>query len=88
MNPLLAIGTVLLLAAIACGLYRTLRGPTILDRMLGLDLVVVCTLGIVLLLGIAWASTVFLDWILILTLLGFLSTVAFTLHLMKGGGDE
>lgn len=88
MNPLLAIGTVLLLAAIACGLYRTLRGPTILDRMLGLDLVVVCTLGIVLLLGIAWGSTVFLDWILILTLLGFLSTVAFTLHLMKGGGDE
>jgi len=86
MNPLLfQLGSLLLLGAMGCGLYRSLRGPTILDRMLGLDLVIVCTLGITLLLGVMWESTVFLDWILVISLLGFLSTVALTLYLMRGG---
>lgn len=76
-----------LLAAIGCGLWRTLRGPTILDRMLGLDLTVVCTVGIALLLGLEWGTTALVDWVLVITLLGFLSTVALTIYLMKSGGS-
>ncbi|HWL51132.1 MAG TPA: monovalent cation/H+ antiporter complex subunit F [Chthoniobacteraceae bacterium] len=72
-----------LLAAIGCGLWRALRGPTILDRMLGLDLIVVCSVGVALLLGLEWGTAVLVDWVLAITLLGFLSTVALTIYLMK-----
>lgn len=73
----------ILLGAILCGMYRVARGPTVLDRLLAFDLIVVSSLGITVLLGIEWNTTVFVEWILVISLLGFLTSVTMSIYLMK-----
>lgn len=77
-----------LLGAILCGMYRAARGPTVLDRLLAFDLIVVSCLGITVLLGIEWKTTVFVEWILVISLLGFLTTVTMSIYLMKSYPDH
>lgn len=84
MTPLvltLAYGTLTL--AILLGLVRLARGPTVLDRVLAFDLVATCAVAMVLLLSIQWDTALYLELILIFSLLGFLTTVAFVFYLHK-----
>lgn len=75
--------SILILATIVVSLIRIFRGPTILDRMLAYDLITVSAVAIAVLAGIRWQTAVYLDWVLIISLLGFLSTVALTLYLVR-----
>jgi len=84
MTPLvltLAFGTLTL--AILLGLVRLARGPTVLDRVLAFDLIATCAVAMVLLLSIQWNTALYLELILIFSLLGFLTTVAFVFYLHK-----
>ncbi len=76
--------TLLLSLAALCGLYRLLRGPTALDRLLAFDLLVICTLALGLIHGGAFA----IDWLLPVSLLGFLGTVAVAFHLLHTSSPE
>jgi len=67
--------------AILLGLFRLGRGPTVLDRILAFDLIAISAVGMVVLLSVLWATPVYLELILIFSLLGFLSTVAFVFYL-------
>ncbi|MCX8157910.1 MAG: monovalent cation/H+ antiporter complex subunit F [Verrucomicrobiae bacterium] len=74
---------VLLFVAILLGLYRLARGPTVLDRVLAFDLITTCAVGMIILLSIQWQTPLFLELILVFALLGFLTTVAFVVHLRQ-----
>jgi len=74
---------VCMLVSIAIGIYRIFRGPSILDRMLAYDLITVSAVAIAVLAGIRWRTAVYLDWVLVISLIGFLSTVALTLYLVR-----
>ena len=78
---LLAFATLTL--AILLGLIRLARGPTVLDRVLAFDLIATCAVAMVLLLSIHWNTALYLELILIFSLLGFLTTVAFVFYLHK-----
>jgi len=67
--------------AILLGFYRVARGPSILDRVMAFDLITTCAVGIIALLSIQWHTSLYLELILVFSLLGFLTTIAFVFYL-------
>lgn len=62
-------------------LWRLMRGPSLLDRIIGFDLLATCVIGMVALVSIWWHTLMFIEMMMIFSLLGFLSTVAFVTYL-------
>ncbi len=79
----LQIAFCVLSGAILIGIIRLWRGPSVLDRIMGFDLVTTSSVGIIILLSILWKVPVFLELILIFSLLGFFGTVAFVFYLSR-----
>ncbi|HAB18772.1 MAG TPA: monovalent cation/H+ antiporter complex subunit F [Verrucomicrobiota bacterium] len=77
------IGSVGLAVSVLLGLWRLVRGPSVLNRLLAFDIVTVSVVGWMALLSIYWRTTDYLELILVFTLLGFVSTVALTQYLQK-----
>ncbi len=80
-----ACGLILALA-LAVALVRLLAGPTILDRILAFDMVAFCIVGIIVLLSVHWETPIFIEIMLIFSLLGFVGTVAFISYLYTNPG--
>lgn len=72
---------VVLLLSMALVIIRMIKGPTALDRVLCLDGVSVCTMGILCCLLIKWGSTYYVDFILVICILGFFATIVFSNYL-------
>lgn len=72
---------VVLLLAMALVIIRMIKGPTSLDRVLCLDGISVCTMGILSCLLIKWGSMYYVDFILIISILGFFATIVFSNYL-------
>lgn len=71
----------LLLAGVA--VWRITRGPTTLDRMVGLDAIAVAMVTIVAIFSLQTEAVGFLEMILIITALGFFTTVLFYYYLAQ-----
>ena len=65
------------------GVYRLAKGPTVVDRILAFDAVVTCSVGLVVLLSRIWETPLYLELILIISSLGFFSTVALVHYLQR-----
>ncbi|MCK6554129.1 monovalent cation/H+ antiporter complex subunit F [Candidatus Binatia bacterium] len=63
---------------------RLVRGPHAVDRVLALDTMTVNVVALLLVLSVAWRTEVFLESILALAVLAFVSTVAIAKYLMRG----
>lgn len=74
----------LLSAAMFLALTRLLRGPTLLDRVVALDLMATIAMGFSAVYAVVVGQSLFLDVALTLALLAFLSTVAFAYYIEKG----
>lgn len=72
---LLALG--FLCVSFLLAIYRVLKGPTLPDRILSLDTLVVVAIGFIAVLGIKTGFTLNVDIAIALGLVGFLATVAF-----------
>jgi multicomponent Na+:H+ antiporter subunit F len=70
------IGVGILLCAI-----RALRGPSLFDRVLAFDAIALNVVGATLLLSIYFRTDAFIDFVLVVALLGFLGTVSFAAYL-------
>ncbi len=69
--------------AVLLGLWRLVKGPTVLDRILAFDLIATSIVGMIALLSVEWRTALYLELVLIFSLLGFTGTVAFVFHLHK-----
>jgi len=69
--------------AVLLALVRVIRGPTILDRILAFDLIATGVVGMIGLLSVEWKTALFLELVLLYSLLGFVGTVSFTLYLHR-----
>ncbi|HKJ88420.1 MAG TPA: K+/H+ antiporter subunit F [Gammaproteobacteria bacterium] len=78
------IAVVLMVLALLMNLWRVLRGPTVPDRILGLDTMLINTLSLVVLLGVLRGGTAFFEVSLLIALLGFVTTVSFCKYLLRG----
>ena len=88
MTPLLfwALKFALFLLAVAmlCAVYRLLAGPTAQDRIMALDCLYLNGMLMMLVLGIVYASDVYLEAALLIALFGFVSSTALAKFLLRG----
>ena len=66
---------------------RVVRGPSLPDRILALDMLVAVAIGFIAVLGVRSGFTLYVDVAIALGLVGFLATVAFARFVMSGGVD-
>ena len=86
----LAVGVALALIGLSMFLtfVRLVRGPTLPDRVVALDLMGVLTVGMIAAYDVATDQPVLLDTATVLALVAFLGTVAFARYLERQGRDE
>jgi len=70
--------------ALLMNLFRALRGPTTMDRVLAVDTMVINLIALVILFGIRERSTVYFEAALLLAMFGFVSTVAYCKFVLRG----
>jgi len=80
---LLQAAVLILMAAMLPGFYRLARGPSVVDRILAFDAVVLCAAGLIVVLSRWWQSELYLELILIVSSLGFFGTVALVYFLQR-----
>ncbi|MBL9186834.1 MAG: sodium:proton antiporter [Opitutaceae bacterium] len=71
-----------MIATLLC-LWRMAAGPTTLDRILAFDGIVIATVAMMVLFSIYWRTAQFIELIVIIASLGFLTTVAFYYFLSR-----
>jgi multicomponent Na+:H+ antiporter subunit F len=67
---------------------RFLKGPAVVDRVVSLDLLITVGVGFIGLFSLIADNPIFLDVAVILALIAFLSTVAFSFYLEKRNKDD
>lgn len=70
--------------ALAFNLYRLFRGPTIGDRIIAMDTMVINTIALIVLIGIRHASDIYFEAALLLAMVGFVSTIAYCKFVLRG----
>ena len=83
LDAALTASSVALGAALVLALFRLARGPTLPDRIVALDLAALVAAGLICVQAIARDSSLMLLAAVVLTLLAFLSTVAFARYIEK-----
>lgn len=80
------IGLSLLIIAISTLLlvYRLIKGPSVPDRVIALDAIGINLIAITAIISIAIHTAAFVEVILLLGILAFIGTVAFSKYLEKG----
>jgi multicomponent Na+:H+ antiporter subunit F len=71
-----SIATILIIVAIAIGLVRAFRGPTLFDRVMAGNMIGTLTVLLVAVLGFMNGRPEFLDIALVYVLISFVSTIA------------
>jgi multicomponent Na+:H+ antiporter subunit F len=89
MEPLLRTPSAIALSMLALGailtFVRLMRGPTLPDRVIALDLIgvlIICTLVV---LAADAGQQAFLDVAMVIALISFVGTVAYARYLERGG---
>jgi len=80
----ITVAQVLIGLAMGCATWRILDGPRAQDRVLGLDTLYVNALLMLLTFGIQTGRTLYFESALVVSLLGFVGTVALAKFLMRG----
>ena len=65
-------------------LWRVLRGPETVDRVLGLDTLYVNAVALVILLGLSSGTALLFEAALVIAMLGFVATVAVARFISRG----
>lgn len=73
----------MLILALMLALIRLIRGPSLPDRVVALDLMGALTVGIIAVYDILTNRTVFIDVAIVIALTTFIGTLAFARHIEK-----
>jgi len=74
---------ILLYIGIIFALIRLFKGPRLMDRVLSLDALSVCVIGILVVASVQYKLNYYIDLILVFSLLNFIGTVAYVFYLNK-----
>jgi len=78
------VSLVLIVVSMAMFVYRLIKGPTAPDRVIALDAMGVTLISMIALLSILVGTNFYLEIILLLAILSFIGTVAFSKFIEKG----
>jgi multicomponent Na+:H+ antiporter subunit F len=67
---------------------RFIKGPNIVDRVIALDLLITIGVGIIGVFSVISEHSAFLDDAMILALIAFLGTIAFSYYLLKRKNND
>lgn len=70
--------------AIAISAYRIVVGPSLPDRVIALDMIGVMLVSSIAVISVLLGTKAFLEVILILAILAFISTIAFSKYIERG----
>jgi multicomponent K+:H+ antiporter subunit F len=88
MDAACLIAVVAISGAVLLTLYRLALGPDVLDRILALDTLVINAIGLIVVVGLWFRSTMYFEAALLFAMVGFLTTVAFCKYLLRGNVIE
>ncbi len=74
--------------AILLNVYRLLKGPDAPDRVLALDTLYINAIALIILLGIALDTRLYMESALLIAVMGFVGTVALAKYLKRGSVIE
>jgi multicomponent K+:H+ antiporter subunit F len=74
--------------SLGLNVYRLIAGPDAPDRILALDTMVINAIGLIVLAGIMFGTTMYFEAALLFAMVGFVSTVAFCKFLLRGNVIE
>ncbi|WP_078392402.1 Na(+)/H(+) antiporter subunit F1 [Shouchella patagoniensis] len=83
-QTILIIALILFATAIGIVLYRIIKGPTMPDRVVALDVIGVNLISVAAVVSIVLNTRAFLEVILIVGILAFISTIAFSKFIERG----
>jgi multicomponent K+:H+ antiporter subunit F len=83
-NIALAVGFLTLMIALILNLWRLMHGPSIMDRVLAADTMVINTIALIILFGIYQQTTAYFESALLFAMFGFTSTVGYCRFLLRG----
>jgi len=78
------VALVLIGLAMALSLWRLLRGPDVVDRVIAIDTLYINACAMLLAYGIRGGTALHFEAALVIAMLGFLSTAAFAKFLLRG----
>ena len=78
------ISLLIIIMSMACLLYRVFRGPSIPDRLIALDGISVMLISAIALLSLLFKTQFYIEVILLIAILSFIGTVAFSKFIEKG----
>jgi multicomponent Na+:H+ antiporter subunit F len=79
---------VVIAVSLLVALYRLLRGPTLADRIVAVDMLSFLVIGYIAVLVISTRDAAFLDAASTLALITFLSTIAFARYIERPAGPS
>ncbi|WP_320199210.1 cation:proton antiporter [Agrobacterium sp. rho-13.3] len=82
------IATIILSVAFLLTVYRVVKGPTLPDRVIALDMLVGIAIGFIAVIAIRTGFDLYVDIAIALCLVGFLATVAFARFILSRQPDE
>ena len=80
----LPIAFTLVSVALVLSLLRLLKGPDLPDRVLALDTLYINSIALLILLGLSLGSALYFEAALLIAVMGFVGTVAFSKYLLRG----
>lgn len=84
----LTITTLCLIVALLSALYRLLRGPTLADRVVALDMISMLMVVFLVVFKLISGVNAYMYVAISLALIGFLATVAFAHYIERTRGDS
>ena len=81
---ILAIALIFFTITVVICLYRVIKGPTLPDRVVALDMIGVNMLSMIAIISLLQRTTAYLEVILILGILSFIGTIAFSKYIERG----
>lgn len=83
-DTILVLSLIILSVSIVASLYRVIIGPSMPDRVIALDTIGINIIGIVGILSIMLKVQAFLEIILLIGILAFIGTIAFSKFIERG----
>ena len=83
-DMILKTSLILFMMATALTLYRVIKGPSLPDRAIALDTIGVILISAIAIVSILLKTKAFLEAILILGILAFIGTIAFSKYIERG----
>ena len=83
-ETILNFAVIIIMIAIGLGIYRLVKGPTVVDRVIALDLLTLIAIALITMIALVTSRFIYVDVALVYGLLSFLSVLAVARYLEKG----